>query len=490
MLKYTGHPLFDVGVATLTAFACKRLPEELTREDLQVAADYMARNYTVNPLRSFLTVVFPNSGFTQPAFFNDPEKQAIYAQRVIGSYDEVNTDAVSSEVDVFLGIPASSVSFDVYGRIQPGRAYRQHIPLTTGENIINFYPYGDAGLPVSGLSMLAVQALPLGSAKCAGRLLSVHSDSPEIMLHFARSFLEHNRRAISLAQEQGDSKLPENHLILRTLLIDTLLKADEMQMESMDEQHPFSITAYHLSNSGQQPALDIYYLPLEITGFLRTVNRAPLLQYWQPLVQRAWEIAPKKKQKEDKEFKPRRNYLYEDLFRLPDNARPFIRTYFLRSALRSARAKGDPRTEYSLAHEISLVSWKITEVFLERIMNMDQDRINSIREMGDGLADYVCQENDKRFFTRFYTETRYDFFRNALIKANLAHVRRGNPPIIALDPYLHVFEEGGELARPDWRLARDLVFIRMVERLHVLGWLGENKDALPEQAVDEEDEAE
>lgn len=68
MLSYTGHPLVDVGVATITAFAGKKEPSSLTLADLDKIADYMERNYIVDPLKSFLTVAFPNSGFTQPAF--------------------------------------------------------------------------------------------------------------------------------------------------------------------------------------------------------------------------------------------------------------------------------------------------------------------------------------------------------------------------------------------------------------------------------------
>ena len=80
---------------------------------------------------------------------------------------------------------------------------------------------------------------------------------------------------------------------------------------------------------------------------------------------------------------------------------------------------------------------------------------------------------------------RYGFFRTALIKANLAHVKRGNPPIITFDPYVEVFEEGNELARPDWKMARDLVLIRMIERLYDRGWLGSNVDIIPEPAEEE-----
>ena len=37
----------------------------------------------------------------------------------------------------------------------------------------------------------------------------------------------------------------------------------------------------------------------------------------------------------------------------------------------------------------------------------------------------------------------------------------------------------------DWRLARDLVLIRMVERLYLQGWLGRNMDVIPEEPSEE-----
>ena len=93
----------------------------------------------------------------------------------------------------------------------------------TGENVINFHPYGDAGLPVSGKAMLAIQAFPLGCAKSSGRLLAVCSDNPRLTLHYANRFLIQNRMMIQLAQEAGSKKMPEPDYRQFTLLIDTLL---------------------------------------------------------------------------------------------------------------------------------------------------------------------------------------------------------------------------------------------------------------------------
>ena len=119
---------------------------------------------------------------------------------------------------------------------------------------------------------------------------------------------------------------------------------------------------------------------------------------------------------------------------------------------------------------------------------MEKERVEQIRQLGDALADYVAEQNDRRFFRDFFTAQRYDFFRNALIKANLAHVRRNKPPFIKLEPYIAVFEEGDGVAQTDWRLARDLVLIRMVEQLYQRGWFQSNAEVLAETVAEAPEE--
>ena len=87
-----------------------------------------------------------------------------------------------------------------------------------------------------------------------------------------------------------------------------------------------------------------------------------------------------------------------------------------------------------------------------------KDRIKQIRDLADQLAEYISKENDSKFFNTFFREQNYDYFRNNLIKVNLSNVKRGNPPLIRFEPFIEVFEEGSEIARPDWKLSRDLIF--------------------------------
>ena len=493
MLKYTGHPLVDVGIATITAFVNKRHPDELTETDLDEVADYITREYVQDPLKSFLTVAFPNSGFTQPAYNKTPEKRSAYATRVLRNYSD-DTPLLDDEKCVFTSKPAVAVAFGEKESLPQGRAFRQHIPLLTGENVINFHAYGEAGLPVSGEALLAIQAFPLGCAKSGGRLLAVHSDNPRLILHFARSFLEENQRTIRLAQEAGSKKMDESHRQRGTLLVETLLKVDADIKERKDLQ-PFSITAYRLSNSGQGVGLDIYHLPLQIIGFLHEMKGVDYRIQWGGIVNRARETEPQKKRKQaDKPFQPSRNWLYEEILRLydgsflrPDRAKRFLRTYFLRRPFRYARSdQGDPRGDYGLTHEMNLVSWNIISSFLMEVFNMEEGRIEQIRKMGDRLAEYINKHKDRHLLTNF-RHRNYGVFRTALLRANYRQIQSGNSPIIEFDPYIEVFEHAENDSHLNWRLTRDLVFLRMIEQLHKLGWFAKNTDVELEIDSEEED---
>src|SRR6266700_2846444 len=496
-LDYMGHPFFDTGLGATVAYVDKDSPADLTEDDLYKVADFIETYYTQQPLTSFLTVSLMNSDFTQPAFKDKPERRREYAELVAKNF---GTDAPrSEEVCVFTGYPALgrslSLKKDKEGRdeLPPGRAYRQHIPLITGEGIINFSPWGDPGLPVSGEALLCLQFFPMGCRKCAGRLLAIHSDNPEIILAAARKALDENTRAISLAKAQGETKLPDAPSTVQTLLVDTLLALDHQQYRTRKAFQPFSITAYHLTNSGQSspldeksPPLKIYHLPLNIVRFLLMFNHPDYRDGWKELIGRGWEIPkPPKATKEGEESNTtpknerRRNYLYEDIFRLPENARSFVRMYLLRIPRRNA-TQTDPRSSYNPRKEVGLVSWQLTDLFLREVMHMEKERIEEIRKLGDRLAAYVKEQGDKRFFLNFYKVQRYDDFRTLLIRANYKYVKAGHAPLITFYPYLAVFEEGEEVPRADWSLARDLVLICMIEWLYKNNWFSEHADALPD----------
>lgn len=488
ILRYTGHPLLDVGIAGLVAFAGRQRPEELTEADLEAAADYMAANYTVQPLRSYLSNVFMNAdGFTQAAYSKDTEKQLRYADLVLRSF-RIDTPTLD-EIDPFLGLPVADISFNVKDELPSGRTDRRHIPLQTGVGIINFHPEGSPGLPVSGATLLGFQALPLGSAKCEGKLLAVHSDNPDLMLDFAASFLQTNRTYLHIAHQTGSTKLGESSFKQGTLLVKTLLEARDMQLTAQTNQLPFTITAYHLG-SGQKPYLNIYHLPSQVILYLKKMLRADYAPSWNKLVYAAWDRA-KLKASNDTTDEPKCNRLYEDLFGLAHDpvraASRFIRTYFLRRPLiYKGQDNTDPRAAYSTRTEANLVSWHLTAPFLRSILNMQEERIKQIQSLGDSLAGYIFEENERTFYREFYSTMRFDHLRVIMLRADRKQTAEGRPPLFTLYQFLTVFEQEGRYSSDYWRLARDLVFIRMIERLYEMEWIQQQGDPADGSNVDDE----
>ena len=213
-LDYMGHPLFDVGLATIVAYVNKDNPADLIEDDLYKVADFIETFYTQQPLTSFLTVSLMNEHFNSAQHSKTNLSVDRSTPRPVAKI--FGLDALrSEEVCVFTGQPALgrslSLKKDKEGReeLPPGRAYRQHIPLITGEGIINFSAGGEPGLPVSGEALLCLQFFPMGCLKCGGRLLAIHSDNPRIILAAARRALQENREAITLARASGETKLPD-----------------------------------------------------------------------------------------------------------------------------------------------------------------------------------------------------------------------------------------------------------------------------------------
>ena len=474
LLVYTGQPLIDVGVATIIAFAGCSTPAEVTRADLDKIVEYIATSYVREPLKSFLASIYPNAAYVNPTM--GAEKRAETMMRFLRGYAAPASDP--SRRCAFCGRPACDVVF------------RQHIPLTAGEGVINFGPGGRPGLQICGGCLLASQAFPLGcGVKVAGRALLVHSDDPTLMLEFARLFLQENQRHLTVADASGDVKMS----FPRTIVISHLTKIEQRRTF---EARPSSITAYHLTNYGTNADVAILHLPSQTISFLKTVGSDHYRDVWPAIVARAWvqQKQPKESSrgsgKTMKGEKPpaaavpqegaatpigtRRNRLYEDLFDAsvaPARAARFIRRYFLRGAKGAASLlEGDT----DRLDRLRLVSWPLTELFLRKVIQMEPYRVGAIRAVGDRLAAAIEANDDQRLLKDLYAAKRYPFLRTTLLKANNAQVKAGAAPLISFDDFITIFEDNEDAASLNWTLARDLMYIRVLDVLYNTGWIGRN----------------
>lgn len=480
--RYVGHPFIDVGVATLVAFAGVEGPEALTEEHLQAFIEWVVPTYTQPSMRGFLnTRAFPN---LYP--FNIGVKTLEARQRSIQMFLNLyRGEAPVGEKGVVLAAPGDRCVFS--GDPALVRLSRSALPLTTGREDINFVPQGEPGLPAAGWCATALLAMPLGTLSSKGRLWLVHTHDRDLLQRFVAQNVQRNRKALHFWGMDKNVKNPlANVTSGKTYLIMDLIKLHH------DAPPRASLSVYFFTNYNQGAQLDIFHLPSRIVEFVVEAHkRYP--DPWNAIVKRAWYLQATETRAEGEPVFPERNFFYEDIFDLPHNAGYFLRRYLLRSPRtgkpRGKAQKQDPRFSYSFVRERQAIHWGLTELFLERVMSMDRERIQSIRNLADRLSDYVIRHNDDRLFKRLYLARNDYQFRLELQKAATAAQKTEEAPLVPYDEFIRVFfEDEGETMRLDWYLARDLLMIRMIERLHASRWIAEHPELADELSQSTEEE--
>jgi len=227
------------------------------------------------------------------------------------------------------------------------------------------------------------------------------------------------------------------------------------------------ITGYYFTNYGTGAEISLIRLDHAVMTF---VNRALLdaLEAWHRAVRHNWDKVKNEEVFTNDEARissSRRNYLYENLFRLPEYTRQFIGN--LKRAL----------------------NWQLIEIFLKEVMFMDQERIDTYRRLGDLLADYAMNfENQPHsFYYSFSRAKGYPALRGVIRSAAEKMYKVGaDDMLFTYDDFINAFEHPSERYN-QWKLARDLISVRMLERLHQAKI---DLSALPDEDIDIESLAE
>ena len=450
---WTGHPLVDMGIATIMAFSDVEDPGKLNKAHLEAFSSYAEEAYFSPYLSGYLSVLF-TANFLNPSW--KPEQKKRHVHNLLRSFQLEGDKSLPS--CTFCG--RDSIRLPYLNETRGFLAYRDLVPMISGEAIINFFPDGKYGLPLCGLCTLAIQALTIGSPSCEGNALIVSSDNPKLILEIIKNWLPEQRARIQLSLATGEKSRWSRPL---TRLMDAMAK-----LENIDFSEGGRITLYVISNSGQGPSVEIFELPAVITSFFVKARQSRYRETWQNIVSDAWEKPPKNQDFEQSKSKLR-NSLYEDLFKLPVESQRFIRRYLLPKS-KGITTEKDQEAKYR--------RWNLTELFLKEVVAMDKERIEDIRNLADQIADEIVTSNDKDLWWKAYTAQSFQNVRNLLISQSRKLLQNGKKPLITLDNFLNIFEEGEELARADWRLAWDLVMIRLIEQLYQQHWFEKNKEAL------------
>ncbi|MHB8625286.1 MAG: type I-B CRISPR-associated protein Cas8b1/Cst1 [Aggregatilineales bacterium] len=425
MLFYTGHVFVDVGIAAITAYSRRTDPTTLTEADLDAIAAWLEMLYTqAGPMRTFArSSVFFNAGYLYPS------KQRAYCERVLYAW-RPGTPTLPGERCLFCDRPAAY------------HASREEVPMLNGRDIYNFSPAGSAGVPICGCCSLAIQALPLGCVKSGNGLLAAHSDSPAVTFQIAQTALRRLQTALTLiGPEDKLPGAPYERTRLVELLIGWLARADRNRTEQMSMP---SLTGYFFTNYGSSPSIRIYRLSSDVIGFLASIYHnvdGTLVAAWQRAEARAW-VRPKKVDNAGDSAKlPDRstqaNRLYESLLTLPDSAHQILYRDLLRTR-----------------------HWGLVTLFVRKVMGMDPERIKLLESLGVQLADYA--KDRRAFFYQFSRTEEYSKWRRLLLRASDDHMRQTGQTLITFAEFVTAFTAPpGEIN--DWRLARDLVTLKLIE---------------------------
>jgi CRISPR-associated protein Cst1 len=472
MLRYTGNPYVDAGVAVLE-LRLQKSCNDFTLEDLALQAKDIEREYTKQLWKSYLTVHLPNCAWTQKDLSS--EKNQAYLSKVLESYK-----SSFPELDrkcAFCGRPAKIF------------ADRRYVPLLTGETVMSSGPSGIPGLPVCGWCVFAVHFYPFATLKVEGRPLFWWVSDPRWTFRLTKIF--HQKLAHVLAMSSDElAKLRWPN----TQLLQAAREAIEAIQSPNFAPAPqlLDITGIHATNYGTDPTFEELRVPRGLLEFWRQAGTYPA---YRAIESRSWETeksklsAKKKKAKNANSEAPkeepaalpseftRRNYLYEslgDAFRSSnyrESAKRVAAQYFLR--------RNGKRVEPGII--------EVTELFLEKVAGMDRTRLDAIREIADHIVDHLIigageQKAAGQLIRRKLRLGEFLQFLSYIQRKLSAQHKplQWEKVLVALS-----IESNDDRTASDYWLVQELILIRLYERLANSPALAE----LPDQPGLSEDEA-
>lgn len=497
-LRWTGHALIDVGVAGVCVFTERKHPEDVTLEDLDRVSEFLVDAYYQDKLGTYLTCVFMNSSFVQPN--EKAPKRKEFIEHYLKAHRATPAPEVVGRKCAFSGLPATSP------------LVRTHLPMFSGEGVVNFRPDGTTFVPAAGAFIVALFFLPMASRRAEGKLLCVQAEDPELTLRFARRNFEDNQRLMALAlptvraltHDGYDRELPSWSASKkrykyadakgpRSLVIADLTDIGAEATDFAGRASPLAL--YLLSNSGQGPSLETFDVPGGVIAFVLKAAGASTHAAWVAVSRRFRAVKESGddanvanadgtgsgKRARAKQGPPppqgragwSKNPAFEDLCAIYEAGfldRGKARAWLSRYVLGRMRPDAwDSRFENTNAR-----TWALAELFLKEVLGMKQGRIEAVRAFADKLAGWIQEKHDKRLYRSLAMDKPSDL-RHSLMRVQRAGAE-GGQPLFGLDEYATVWlhEDGDE-----W-LIRDLVCIRVVETLAAAGFFGVNPGLLPE----------
>lgn len=462
-LRFLGEPILDAGLAACLLQVGKSNPTKLTLTDWQAWLDQIQKDYETGVLDTLLGVAFTQNGFNNPSWKGSARSEKI---REIFALARGGLVPKGSEPRPEQGTKCFFYSSEDAVLL----AGRDRFPLLGGRGVMNFTPNGAGYIPLSPWALGCVLGFMYVAPFISGRFLVVSSPAAPFLLDLCKQLQGEYILKWLTFMRQG-KKLEVKAPLTR--LGETLDKVFEnTSAEEGSDEGVAPVVVWHFSNSGQDPWVDVYRYPLTVQAFLRRMHAQRYRRAWQAFVHTFWEGTGRKAQ--DQNELTNKNKVYEFLPRLAEEPHYFLRVFFQKGyAYRRVKEKN--------AYE---PIWELVEVFcLYFLPTMTQEKIETLRRLAKTLADMVTEgiepKADRELLglggARIH---QYGHWRALLIRLLRRYLQAKNALLFTLDEYLQLFEVVEGLPEADWRLARDLLQIALLEELYKRKYFEKNPDIL------------
>jgi len=454
---WTGNPWVDAGVSALCALSRKDDPESITLDDVKQAARYVAELYprwamikgggftkvfhnfapfnfslpTENSFREQLSQLenefIQKHGGAKTKALKDPQfkqkkkeiqERSKQAKKSLAYREKVFQERYEKFVTEFLshlapkqakGACVGCGSADVDYRLQ-----RDKHPMLGSGDLVNYFSFFEDGLGFCANCTFAIQFAPLSLVQIENWLCAVHSHEPKIMLARRNGItykaLQHfnarvaAKRKITFYDPNIKARsLPE--AIVR-LAVDLTEDTEILQLENV------GIRLYRFSNAGQTANISFVDLPAPVFRFIARTKQRGLKSNLEELFR----------------------YGGLDIFqRLTDNQS--IKYFF-----------------FDRENKLIRGGWKLFELYLKEVDEMDQDNFQTIISVADRIYDYVQKTNLKPL--KEMEQANYPEFRRVLLSIHKVFpicTSKDLPIILSFD---------------NWNERRDMILFRIYERQH------------------------
>ncbi len=448
-----GNPFVDAGVSAIATWT-DRSVEEVDHADLGKMIDTFAPVFAGPRWSKSFHSIFPNSTLTQ------------------SSNSRLSTDQRAAKLKeknwfpLLKAVQELGKHGDCAGcgrRLAHLTLTKTDVPLTGSGALRNFFPLFAEGVGYCAACALAVQFVPLVCVASGGRFMLLHSNSMRVQRAWAQRCVEEIRRKV--LQNDITGCYNPGYTNARNGLF---AMAQELmtRYEERWEAENAVMQVYHFTNYNPNPELDIYLLPADVFRFLAYANQQQFRSAWREIVRSAYLRVNWEKVKSEEDYRNRTNLVYECLL----DGRSIL-SFFLNRSERKVRG-----------------NWTLITLYMKEVRHMDKTRLDTIKRVGDAIAETTRRNNSARRLTQLEGARTYRDCRNVLRFIIRDRIAQKQPePLFSLDEYTeHLFpESGAEFA--EWTETRDLLVFRIYEVLHQ--WLQERGEAeLLTTETDEETE--